>query len=313
MIIFRIEHDINRYLGFCREITDAEDFVKEAMRRNQSLSTIWQGCRASLIPGKTGDFATSPYSAFAPIALNKKALTALEGIVAQVAELLPFHYKKQDWWMLYLPTPVDCLDEEGTVYCTDHISPDNIRKAAFRHNNLPSQHIFRVPGGYDYFVTKEFKRIVEEHALTGLKFELMWSDEPIDTASNEEPSGAPRAEERRVRKPGRRSKRDRLLDRLWQDVINHRQSDRWWQEVLESLHERQDDSASLLNDAGKVLEDAIQRGVSADDLKRMARSLAYQIVFDTLIAIEEEGADRGPALRCLHEDLLMANPDGYEE
>ncbi len=313
MRVYRINVDINRYCGFRNRVFAATDPVTDAMRNSDAVFPIWEPPVVSIIPGNRGDFASAPTTPFAPLALSKKAVEVLAPLLEGTAELLPFTYGKERWWVLYLPHPVDCLDVDKTIYQLDDKDPNEIRKAAFVAERLPRQHIFRVVGGYDNFVTGEFKRLVDENRLTGLQFELMWRDELGEDVDQKAVAEEPHNHAVPARKPGRRSKRDRLLERLWEEVINRRGDVEWLRDELEAIEETHADRAPLLDGAGAVLNDAIRLGISRDAILTMTRSLAYHIVFDTLVAIEEEGADKGPALRCLHEDLLMANPAGYEE
>lgn len=309
MRVYRIEDDINRFCGFRFVPLDVAEEVEQMMHRSKPVSALWKPYRVQVIAGRKGDFASSPMTYTAPLALNSRAVSALRPYIEGPGELLPFRYRKDEYWILYLPTPVDCLDAGGTQYRTERREPNNIRKAAFIPNRLSDQHIFRIPGGFDYFITSELKRVIEQNNLTGLKFELMWSDEGEEADNGTSVAPEERVERKRVSKPGRLSKRERLLRRLWEEVINSWATDERLDEQMASGRDAARESPSILVDAGRILNAAIKQGVPKADLADLARSLAYQVVFDVLVAIEEEGADTSPALRSLHEDLLIANPD----
>lgn len=258
---------------------------------------------------------TCPYM---DIALNERALTALQPLLDGVCELLPLSYRRTKLWGLYLPESFDCLDmqrsqvvEEGNEY----IYSIRIEKPVFLPKKIPQRPIFRVRGDFTNFVTQEFKDAVEQAGLTGLDFDFVWSSDgskppkaksvkKSNSKSNEEAAPI-------IQRPGRKSRREQLLDSLWEEVIHYRAGDEWLDETLAPLPGESegddDDDFPAVNDAARILRKLIARRVSRDDLKRLCRSLAYEVVFDTLQALDE--AEALPARWAgLSEELLASDP-----
>jgi hypothetical protein len=219
-----------------------------------------------------------------------------------VVELLPFTYERVKYWAIYLTETCDCLDMERSEFWTTP-NVDSIRKFAFVPDRISDKLLFRLPGGYQYYCTNRFKNLVRQHGLTGLRFRRVWADgKYVEEAAESVVAALPKLF---LGKKGKPTKRDKLLAALWTNVINSSQGEDRLQEWLTGEFDP-DPNMPILTDAQEVARVAIQKGLTVNDLQRMIRSLAYELVFETLVTIEEAGEAKAAALKGLHEDLLMA-------
>jgi hypothetical protein len=320
MTIFRVEHDINRYCGFRAQSRDHFRSVFRELLTGRTLMDVWTPGEVDMIRGRRGNFVGGP-TLFAGIAVTKKTLDRIGRYLEAFAELLPFEYQGQTYWALYLPKAYDCLDFERSEFWGSGVrDPAHIAKVVLVKTRIPADPLFRIKDTFDYYGKEEFKKLVEEHRLTGLKFREVWSDETREQGEQAEstermviasPESGLRPQSAQpepfARKPGRINKRDRLLLRLWREVINHRGTVEWLKEELNAKNQ-DDEEFPYLFDPSQVLNQAEAAGLSEADLRRLVRGIAYQVVFDTLVAIEEECALKAP-YAGLHEDLLMAGSD----
>jgi hypothetical protein len=308
--IYRIIPDFDRCQHFDPGLFPGRDELGNAMFRGQSLLQPWKRRSVTLLPmggQEKTDFVTVKWT-YAPFAVNAHAASVLRPIVQGSCELLPFRYGKDAYWVLYVRGTADCLDVRRTVFHTeieeDH-SPRNVLVAAFDPERLPGHWLFRVTGGHDYYVTQELKDAIEKANLTGIRFQFMWSDDGSEPAESE--VKPPKARPKRRKKPGRaKTNRDLLLECLWREVILPRGD-------LDRL-ERDLAVSRLLGgsdryDSARAVRKLARAGVDREDLLDLLRSLAYEVVFDVLVAIEEQCEDKSSALKSLHEDLLLAEPD----
>lgn len=302
-MIFQMTADANRYASFSESGYVPTDF--KVLDSGCSLSSIWTPKKVMASPGPLADCVRGPLFV-ASISLNAKAATLLGTLLDSLCELVPYTHSEWTYWALYILRPTDCLDQEGSEYWGEK-GASSLRKVVFDPEKLPKdQHIFRLPGGIAYYVTESFKQTVEAAAITGLQFRFVWSSDgstpPPENSASAAKVPAHGAEIRR-----RRTKRDKILERLWEAIDRIGSSD-WMSETLttrlEELHGAQD----VLIASPEVLGEATRRGVPPESLSRMCRSIAYQAVFEALVAIEEEGLDKPAALSSLHESLLMADP-----
>lgn len=304
MHIYRISSNVNTYWAFTYSHARM-DKVADAMYEGRSVIDRWRPLPVKLVAGRESDIMSSP-ERYAKIAINDRARQVLEPLL-QHAELLPFSYKKQRFWCIYVPTPVNCLDESATHFSGPHRNRNLIVRAAFVASRVPSVHIFRIPDCLSYFVDEEFKRAVDEAGLTGATFEFMWSSDgsvpPKQRRHADTRAEPPPARYRNP--PGRPTKVDVVLQRLWEEVIDTAYADNIDQP-------RDKDNFALIEDAKMLGKAALKRPLSREELERLARSIAYGVTFSTLVTLEDEGIITRSQYCGLHEGLLMASPTPIE-
>lgn len=304
--IYHVYADINRYVGFRATHNHLFDELYKEICGGISLATKWQPeRRIDIIEGRVGDFADGPVH-FADISVSDSALDKIRPLVADICELLPYSYDKRKYWALYIPWPTDCLDWEKSSFYFDRRTIADLQDVAFTCEHLNrNQVLFRVPSRFKYYCTQEFKDSVEAAGLTGLAFRFVWSSDGSVPKKRTLPATTKYA--RMIKSRRRPTKRDLLLKRLW-EAIDSFGSDEWLASTMSVTSEGLEGVQEVIAADTEVLNDAAKRGVSPKDLQRLCRSIAYKAVFETLVSIEEECLDRSPALKCLHEDLLMADP-----
>lgn len=282
------------------------DGIANAMRCDKPLLSTWTSPPVSLfsISGKKKtNFVRTTWS-YASFAVDARAAEVLQPFLTDICELLPIKYCRQPYWILYVHKTADCLDIERTVFHSLEKTPRDVLIAAFDRERLPKQPIFRVTRGFDYYVTDEFKDVIERAKLTGVRFQFMWSDDGSEP-DDEIPERPLKKKRSRRGKSGKQTKRDALLARLWDDVILHRADDRVLEEALKVSRLMQGANGY---DSCRAVRKLLKAGVSREIILDLMCSLAYEVVFDVLVAIEEECLDTSPAIQSLHEDLLIAEP-----
>ena len=97
-------------------------------------------------------------------------------------------------------------------------------------------------------------------------------------------------------------------ERAWSEIINADMTGSWIENTIESAKKLPDEPFA---DVGPVLESILGKGVTKDELCRVARMIRYETVFETveLAAEEELDADQ---LEGVHEELLTSDPSGLD-
>lgn len=309
MMIYRIEADSNRYVGLhdMREDVFRDDYKRMCV--GMSLASKWnpKAVQIEITEGLAADLVHGPVF-FADISVSETAVETVRSLTKDACELLPYSYQQLKYWALYIPWPTDCLDADASEYWTEVRDVDGLQRAVFIENELPKkQSLFRLPNGWNYYCTQEFKDAIESAELTGLVFHFVWSS---DGTIPKEPKRKPIAKKnlsRILKEPSRRTKRDLLLARLW-EAIDSFGSEKCLNSTLSVKAADLKGAQDVIAADTEVLKAAVKHGIAKKDLQRLCRSIAYKSVFETLVAIEEECLDRSSALKGLHEDLLMADP-----
>ena len=277
------------------------DEIANAMRGDKPLLSAWAPPPVSLYAmsgKKKTNFVRTTWS-YASFAVDACAAEVLRPFLVDVCELLPIKFRRQQYWILYVNRTADCLDMEATIFHSLERTPRDVLIAAFARERLPNQPIFRVTRGFDYYVTEELKGVIEQAGLTGVRFQFMWSDDGSEP-DDEIPDRLRKKKRSRRRKTAQHTKRDALLERLWHDVILHRGDERRLEEALKISRLMQ---GANDYDSCRAVRKLLKAGVSQDNILDLMCSLAYEVVFDVLVAIEEECLDTSPELQSLHEDL----------
>lgn len=308
--IYHVTADVNRYVSL--HDTRLMLFSKhhKQMCLGMSLASMWRAGKVELWEGRVGDFVGGPVD-FADISLTAKAAEILRPMLEPASELLPFSFKEAKYWAIYLPWPSDCLDEQASDM-TECWSGEGMarRHLVFNANRVSKdQNLFRLPSEFEYYCTQEFKDAIEDAGLTGLAFRFVWSSDG-SVPKERKPSAKTKAkvkEEPMLKVNRRATKRDLLLERLW-EAIDSFGSEEWLTSTLSVNAAELKGVQDVIAADTEVLKSAVKHGIAKPDLQRLCRSIAYKAVFEAFVAIEEECLDRSAALKGLHEDLLMADP-----
>ena len=230
--IYHVRTDLNHYVGFRATQNQLFDELYRDICNGISLATKWQAeSSLDVIEGRIGDFADGPVR-FADISVSETALDKVRPLVDGVCELLPFSYGERNYWALYIPFPTDCLDPDATTYWSENRL--SIRQHAFVSSRVPVlQKLFRLPSQFEYYCTQEFKDAIEDAGLTGLTFRFVWSSDG-SVPKERKPSAKTKAkvkEEPMLKVNRRPTKRDLLLERLW-EAIDSFGSDEWLSSTL---------------------------------------------------------------------------------
>jgi hypothetical protein len=124
-----------------------------------------------------GDFAK--VWGFGCFAINARAHQLIEPILRSYCEFLPFQpFMSQVFYRLNVLQRVDCLDHHRTV---EKSRGGEILEYHFDSQRLTFPNLFMLSTGPALFTVdgwndehREFKSIVEDEGLTGLKFEEVW-------------------------------------------------------------------------------------------------------------------------------------------
>ena len=112
------------------------------------------------------------------ITCDAVAREALEPLVGQMVEFLPLDCldkPQQTLWLLNVLNVAECLDYERSEFTYwENEAIKAVRHYAFQAGCLDGQHIFRLPlfNYVEIYVSDEFKRLTEQHGLTGLYWRL---------------------------------------------------------------------------------------------------------------------------------------------
>jgi len=303
-MIFEMVADANRYASFWVREERSPDL--KSLDPGVKLSELWVSKKLVVYPGPMADCLDGPRP-YAKFSFNARAVSVLAPLIDPVCELVPFTYKEWKYWALHVSQPTDCLDVERSEYWTKDRVPSGLRKVVFVADRIPpSAQIFRIPHGMEYYVTETFKQAAESAMITGLRFRFAWSsDGQMPPPQDQTPHAQLSVPGPRIQR--RRTKRDKIVERLW-EAIDSFGSREWLTEILAGSLDEMEGAQDVVRAGPVVLAEALRAGISAEQLSRLCRSIAYQAVFEALVAIEEEGLDKSAALASLHESLLMGDP-----
>ena len=308
IVLYHVDANVNQYVHFCD--TRQHPFIEVANQLGTGMSLVskWQSAKVDIVKGRLGDFVGGPIR-FARIAVSDSAFDKVRPLVDGVCELLPFSHGERNYSALYIPFPTDCLDANATTYWSE--SRLSICQHVFVRSRVPvAQNLFRLPSQFEYYCTQEFKDAIEDAGLTGLSFRFVWSsDGSVPKERKLSAKTKAKVKEEPMLKMNRRpTKRDLLLERLW-EAIDSFGSDDWLSSTLSVKAAELKGVQDVIAADTEVLKSAVKLGIAKQDLQRLCRSVAYKAIFEAFVAIEEECLDRSAALKGLHEDLLMADPN----
>jgi hypothetical protein len=312
--IFRMIPDYEHCRGFSAGVFPGRDVLGNAMLACEPLLDRWLaakiGFSETASSGKSqADFVQASWT-YAQFGVNTRAAGVLRPWVESSTELLPFTYQDEQFWVLYVKSATDCLNRRQTIFNGIDESPRAILVAAFDPEKLPRHHLFRVERGNDYYVSEELKVEIEKSQLTGVRFQFMWSDDGSEPDEPEVPVPQPKRRRKRAKRRTAATQRELLLERLWHEVIlPHGDIDSLERNLAMARFTAHAGGTPERYDSARTVRCLVKAGVSKAEILELLRSVAYEVVFETLVAIEEECLDKSPELESLHEDLLIAEPD----
>lgn len=145
----------------------------------RSLVDTWKPREFRLAKNNKQELSDAPGFEF-PI-LSPKAYNVLKSIIGESVEVLDVLYGEEKYYGINILAVLDTLDYENSEYETfdnsDRIMV--VHKYCFRKTKeLEQNHIFKIKEEKYYFVSDEFKTVVEQNHLKGFRFQLVWqSDE----------------------------------------------------------------------------------------------------------------------------------------
>lgn len=118
-------------------------------------------------------------------AFNERARSLLHDILDKAGEQLPLDFHGKELAVLNVTCLQECLDTanskhpDGLPHIIDEyvFQPGRLRYSLFKIPQTPKSELLTVDGlsGPE----AEFKPMVEKHGLKGLRFEKLWSDDPV--------------------------------------------------------------------------------------------------------------------------------------
>jgi hypothetical protein len=106
------------------------------------------------------------------LACSERALEVIEPLVANHVEILPIRCKEQPFYVLNALNVIDCVDYSRSVVEYSPSGRPSISHLRFDLDCIGDKPIFKIPQSVltQIFVSGEFKSLVENHQLVGLKF-----------------------------------------------------------------------------------------------------------------------------------------------
>lgn len=222
------------------------------------------------------------------LAISEDAAAVLQPMLHDGCELLPVCDGERQLYLLYITTPDDPLVESAsTFWGPDSPNRNSIRSPVFDTRVIGERDIFRVPGGVDYFVTYEMKKFIEDARLTGVGFTEAWTDDvngfpaEVDAKPSAQISCDPGHAV--VRITGN-SKREKLLYRLWTQIIDRRGTLDWVSQIDTVDNVETPPCRTALFQSFRGLS---QKGLTYESLTKWARGMAYEVVFSIFVEMDE--------------------------
>jgi hypothetical protein len=131
---------------------------------------------------KVGDFP-SLYG-FLPV-FSQRAWESLRSLIENAVEALPFKHPSGDaYYAINVLDVVDALDlkkSQPVFYATGQVM--RVKEHWFKERLVKGKHMFKVPetSGTEVFVSVQFKSVVEEAKLKGLRFAQVYPPLPLKT------------------------------------------------------------------------------------------------------------------------------------
>jgi hypothetical protein len=187
MTVFEIivETDDFQYLVFADPKVEEEYDDLEILKFDgSSMAEGWKSFEVKVHKPKLkkGDFFGFTVGTFgvSPQAMEKAAM-----FFEMAGELLPVHYKGEEYLLLNVTQCIDCVEEKSSTWLPLPSGQKVLKIPAFESERFEESSIFKIPQHpgriYCYEASKdpetEFKAFVEQEKMTGLSFRQIWTDE----------------------------------------------------------------------------------------------------------------------------------------
>lgn len=175
MRVFEIRADVTHYQVVQLVYDNDIELIKQA--KKGPTTAIWRPVpvEISSVDKLPGD---CPYLTAGIPVFSKRALHALLPLIKDEIEVLPLDCPSGEYFIASVLNILDCLDisrsEIERFEATGNIK--RIINHVFDPKCIGEHHIFRIPERRlsQVFVTDRFKEVVEEHQLSGMRFEERW-------------------------------------------------------------------------------------------------------------------------------------------
>jgi hypothetical protein len=179
MNVYILDADVEKYLSIY--YSNSDDIVEFNRRFDgSSLKKSWTG-KEELEFGRDGlpKGDTPGLSSHIPV-FSPRAVEILADLLKDSGELLPITCEGEDYFLFNVTRLVDALDEDASeLERFDDGGILRIARYGFKEDLLIGVNIFKLPQkplSYPY-VTDAFVHRVEDSALSGFEFRLVWSSD----------------------------------------------------------------------------------------------------------------------------------------
>lgn len=177
MRIWELTHCEMNYAVFTPEEKWSIDYIQSfnGSRKSENWIPLFLVLDQPESEHPLNDFPGFQYTSF--IIFSSKATGILMPLIQKDAELLPLKFRNDEYYGINVTSVLSCIDYDKSIYkCFK--SSGRIMKfysVAFLKNGVKGHHIFRLTEGPRiYYVSDDFKNMVEKNGLTGFAFKLIW-------------------------------------------------------------------------------------------------------------------------------------------
>ena len=184
--VYRVRQDIERYQYFLR--ADDEPFILEPDCKPRAAT--WTPPPVFVYEPllEDGDFYQFGDSI---LIASPRATEVLRGFFEEAGELLPLPHEGTQYTLLNVTLCINCLDHERSAWLRtkagQRVYPT---RYAFHRNRFDESALFKIPETHPGEILlveglrepeEEFRHVVEQAGLRGLRFEELWHEDSPDT------------------------------------------------------------------------------------------------------------------------------------
>lgn len=177
MIVYKIYSNIDQYAHLRASNQKNRDVFDNFY--HLPLQTTWKKIPLKMTKGELGDFVG--IVAGTVLGINTDKCHILQPLIdKEEIELLELDVKESDVHAINIVCISDALDKENTVL--EMLAEDRILfidDHSFQASKLENVYLFKIENFEhgSFFATDTFKKIIDNHQLTGLIFEEVWRSE----------------------------------------------------------------------------------------------------------------------------------------
>ena len=179
MNIYKFKTDSNQYHGLTYPEKGEEESIFDRFE-GKNLGDEWEPIIMEVREAKK----QGGFPSFEMPVLSEKAWEVLKPLIQKDVEALPLIVEKEffgemggDYYALNVLSIITCLDESMSEFVKfSNGEVMRIVKHVFMPESIEDVHFFRIKAGntvlyYDFYVSEDFKNLVEKHNLKGLLFQ----------------------------------------------------------------------------------------------------------------------------------------------